>query len=175
MTRIVALDFETADYGADSACALGMARIVDGRIAGTKAFLIRPPRRRFTFTYIHGLTWDDVKDASTFRDLIPDIEAFLSGANYLAAHNAGFDRNVLAACYARSRRAGPRVPFLCTVRMARAAWGIRPTKLPDVCRHLGIGLRHHDAASDALACAKITARAMAENFPIETSRLGRPR
>ena len=39
--------------------------------------------------------------------------------------------------------------------MARRAWNLRPTKLPDVCRHLGITLNHHDALSDALACAKI--------------------
>lgn len=172
MTKIVAIDFETADYGADSACALGMAEIIDGRIAETAAFLIRPPRRSFTFTYIHGLTWNDVKNEATFRERIPDIEGFILGADYLVAHYAPFDRNVLGACYARSRRRRPRIPFLCTVRIARAAWDIRPTKLPDVCRRLGIGLRHHDAASDALACAKITARALADGFPIETSRLG---
>jgi DNA polymerase-3 subunit epsilon len=174
VTRIVAIDFETADYGADSACALGMAEIIDGRVAETAAFLIRPPRRTFTFTYIHGLTWSDVKDEATFRERIPDIEDFISGANYLVAHYAPFDRNVLGACYARSRRRRPRIPFLCTVRIARAAWNIRPTKLPDVCRRLGIRLRHHDAASDALACAQITARALAENFPIETGRLAPP-
>ncbi|HEX9646649.1 MAG TPA: exonuclease domain-containing protein [Alphaproteobacteria bacterium] len=174
MTRIVAIDFETADYGADSACALGMARVVDGRIVATKAFLIRPPRKRFAFTYIHGLTWADVEDAMTFAERIPEIERFVSGANYLAAHNAPFDRAVLAAGYAAARRRRPEVPFLCTVRMARAAWGVRPTKLPDVCRYLGIALRHHDAASDALACARIAAAAIADGFPIETSRLRSP-
>lgn len=30
-----------------------------------------------------------------------------------------------------------------------------PTTLPDVCRRLGITLRHHDALSDAEACAKV--------------------
>ena len=32
---------------------------------------------------------------------------------------------------------------------------VYPTKLPDVCRRLGIALRHHDALSDAEACARI--------------------
>ena len=41
------------------------------------------------------------------------------------------------------------------MRMARAAWDLYPTKLPDVCRRLGIALRHHDALSDAEACARI--------------------
>jgi DNA polymerase-3 subunit epsilon len=41
------------------------------------------------------------------------------------------------------------------VRLARRVWGIYPTRLSDVCRRLGIPLRHHDAASDAEACARI--------------------
>lgn len=41
------------------------------------------------------------------------------------------------------------------MKLARRTWGLRPAKLPDVCRHLGIGLRHHDALSDAEACARI--------------------
>ena len=39
--------------------------------------------------------------------------------------------------------------------MARRAWNIRPTKLSDVCRKLGIALNHHEALSDAMACAQI--------------------
>ncbi|MFA5187667.1 MAG: exonuclease, partial [Patescibacteria group bacterium] len=35
-----------------------------------------------------------------------------------------------------------------------------PTKLPDVCRRLKIPLNHHDAASDAEACARIVMAAM---------------
>ena len=44
------------------------------------------------------------------------------------------------------------------------AMGIRPTKLPDVCRRLGIPLLHHDAASDATACARIVLAAEAEGW-----------
>jgi DNA polymerase-3 subunit epsilon len=41
------------------------------------------------------------------------------------------------------------------MQMARAVWNVRPTTLPDVCRFLGIALNHHDALSDAEACARI--------------------
>ena len=51
------------------------------------------------------------------------------------------------------------LPFLCTVKLARATWNLYPTKLPDVCRHLGLDLDHHDAASDANACARIVVAA----------------
>ena len=41
------------------------------------------------------------------------------------------------------------------MKIARSTWGIYPTKLPNVCNYLDIKLNHHDALSDAEACAKI--------------------
>ena len=49
----------------------------------------------------------------------------------------------------------PEIPFRCTVQLARQTWNIKPTKLNNVCDHLGITLKHHHAASDAEACALI--------------------
>jgi DNA polymerase-3 subunit epsilon len=83
------------------------------------------------------------------------LEPLLEGADFIAAHNAPFDRGVLNACCARYGLAAPQIPFRCTVQLARQAWNIRPTKLSDVCRELAIPLNHHEALSDALACAKI--------------------
>ena len=79
----------------------------------------------------------------------------------MAAHHAPFDRSVLAACCAAAELTPPDLPFRCTVRIARAAWRLFPTRLPDVCRFLGIPLRHHDALSDAEACARIVVAAEA--------------
>jgi DNA polymerase-3 subunit epsilon len=45
-------------------------------------------------------------------------------------------------------------------------WNIRPTKLSDVCKYFDIPLNHHDAASDALACAKIVLEAEQKGIPI---------
>ena len=46
--------------------------------------------------------------------------------------------------------------MVCAPRITpTATWGVRPTKLPDVCRFLGIPLKHHDALSDAEAAARI--------------------
>lgn len=151
----VAIDFETADHGADSACAVGLVRVEDGRITARACRLIRPPRRSFVFTYIHGIRWVDVAGEPAFRDVWADLLPVLDGADFLAAHNAPFDRMVLEACCDRAGLRPPPLRFECTVRLARAVWGIFPTKLPDVCRSLRIPLRHHDAASDAEACARI--------------------
>jgi DNA polymerase-3 subunit epsilon len=53
------------------------------------------------------------------------------------------------------RLSRPSLPFVCTVKLARTVWSVYPTKLPDVCRHLKIPLKHHQADSDAEACARI--------------------
>lgn len=164
MSSFVAIDFETANHGRDSACALGLALCRDGRLAGTHAFLIRPPTRQFIFSYIHGLTWNDVRHAPSFGELWPTLSCLLAGAEFLVAHNAGFDRGVLRACCHRYGLEPPPLAFQCTVQLARRQWAIYPTRLPDVCRHLRIPLRHHEAGSDAEACARITLAAQREGW-----------
>jgi DNA polymerase III subunit epsilon len=151
----VAIDFETADRGMDSACAVGLVRVVGAEIVERLHFLIRPPRQSFPFSYIHGITWAHVAKEPTFADLWPQIDAQLRGVDFVAAHNASFDRLVLRACCEQARLPLPELRFECSMRLARAAWNLRPTRLPDVCRHLGISLHHHDALSDAEACARI--------------------
>jgi DNA polymerase III subunit epsilon len=151
----VALDFETADYTRDSACALGLVRVENHRIVQRTYYLIRPPRRRFVFTYLHGITWEDVAGQPTFAELWPSLTPILEGVDFLAAHNASFDRSVLNRCCETAGLSPPALPFQCTVQLARQTWNIYPTKLNNVCDHLGITLKHHFAASDAEACALI--------------------
>jgi DNA polymerase-3 subunit epsilon len=151
----VALDFETADYESDSACALAMIRVENDEIVAKRVCLIRPPRPRIVFTHIHGITWGDVADKPNFADLWPTMVDMLDGVDFLAAHNASFDQRVLAACCAAARLPAPPHPFVCTVKLARTAFGLRYANLPTVCRHLNLPLRHHDAESDAEACARI--------------------
>jgi DNA polymerase-3 subunit epsilon len=59
--KLVAIDFETADCSADSACAIGIVSIEKGKITKKGYRLIRPPRRHFIFSYIHGISWADVE------------------------------------------------------------------------------------------------------------------
>ena len=161
----VALDFETADPMRDSACALALVRVEGGRIVARETRLFRPPRREFWFTHIHGITWRMVEGKEPFAEAWPGMEPMLEGAEFLAAHNAVFDRSVMRACCERAGLGEPPASWLCTVKLARRVWGIHPTKLPDVCGRLDIPLRHHDAGSDAEACARIVLRAMEEGGP----------
>ncbi|MXW87455.1 MAG: 3'-5' exonuclease [Boseongicola sp. SB0667_bin_21] len=160
MTNFAAIDFETADYHSDSACSVGVVHVKDNSIAERYHRLIRPPRREFVFTYIHGLTWNDVRDSPSFGELWPELRHLLDRADFLVAHNASFDSRVLGACCRLAGISPPRYRFLCTVSMARKMWKLRSARLPVVCQHLGIALEHHDALSDAEACAKIAMRAL---------------
>ena len=98
-----AIDFETADRGPDSACAVAVVRVVGTRIVKRARFLIRPPRRHFVFSSLHDITWADVADAPAFHELWPSLSNELDGVDFLAAHNASFDQSVLTACCDRAR------------------------------------------------------------------------
>lgn len=155
MGTFVAVDFETADRRRDSACALAIVRVEGMRVVASKYSLIRPPRRDFEFTGIHGISWRDVRDQSPFALVWRSMARLLDGAEFIAAHNAAFDSSVLHACCAEAGIAHVAPRFECTVALARKRWNLYPTRLPDVCRFLRVPLKHHDALSDATACARI--------------------
>src|SRR4051812_36416741 len=115
MQPFVAIDFETADHGPDSACAVGLVRVENGAIVARASRLIRPPRRYIRYTRIHGITWAMAEREPCFGELWPTVADMLDGADRLVAHNAPFDRNVLRACCEAAGLPMPAQPFLCTV------------------------------------------------------------
>jgi DNA polymerase-3 subunit epsilon len=126
-----------------------------GRIVRTGYRLIRPPREEILFTYIHDISWEDVAGEPSFGELWPELAGFFEGIDFIAAHNAPFDRGVLYACCAAAGVTAPQQPFVCTLHLARKELGLKPATLAHVCHHLSIPLKHHNALSDAEACAKI--------------------
>ena len=169
MSKFVALDFETGDNGADSACSIGLVRVEFGVITREEMRLIRPPRERILYTHIHGLSWDDVKDAPHFGRVWPELLPIFEGVDFIVAHNSSFDKRVLHACCQSFGIVPPTLPFNCTVQVARKTLGIYPAKLSNVCRVLGIDLNHHEALSDARACAKIMIESLARTSAAESS------
>jgi DNA polymerase III subunit epsilon len=160
--KFVAIDFETANREPHSACAIGLVRVESGKIVSQRYSLICPPVRNFEFTHIHHITWDDVCQSPSWADLLPWVRETIDGVDFLAAHHAAFDREILESCCNYYRLDSPNLPFLCTVKLARLQWGIYPTKLPNVCQKLGIELQHHQALSDARACAQIVCQSYAQ-------------
>lgn len=164
MSSILAIDFETANQSANSACQIGIVRIEDWRVVDARAWLIRPPEDRFEFTHIHGLAWEDLHDQPNWAELWPTLRPHFEGLDYLAAHNAPFDRGVMTGTCDHYGLVAPPMPYLDTVQVARKAWKIFPTKLNLVCAQRGIILNHHEALSDAHACAQILIQAHADGW-----------
>jgi DNA polymerase-3 subunit epsilon len=160
VSTFVAIDFETADHSPDSACAVGLIRVSGARIVKRQYYLIRPTRSSFFFTPVHGITWEHVRRQPTFEVLWPRILNLFLGAAFIASHNVSFDRRVLETCCRAAKIEAPDIPYVCTMKLARRVWDIRPTSLSIVSRYLGLPVTHHNALSDAEACAGIVVAAL---------------
>ena len=118
-----AIDFETADYGRDSACSVAVVRVEGRQIVARECKLIRPPRRTFHFTHIHGISWRQVADQPTFAEIWPLFASLIEGVEFLAAHNASFDRGVLRECCFQAMMAPPEASFKCLLsRICGRVW-----------------------------------------------------
>ena len=87
---------------------------------------------------------------------LPDLAELLDG-RVLVAHNAAFDRRVLAQAFARADLAWPDPPVLCTVALARRfAPLVRQRRLAALADALGIEVEtQHRALADAETCARV--------------------
>ncbi len=157
--NFIALDFETANYSRHSACAIGIAVITSGVITQTASWLIRPPSLAFQFTYLHGISADDVRHQPTFEQLWPTLKPLLDG-KLLVAHNVPFDKSVLEKSLEYYGLPQPAVNFICSLEIARKTWPrLGSHKLDVVADHLGIRLKHHDAQDDSHSAAQIVLQA----------------
>lgn len=153
--NFTAIDFETANRNPNSACQLGIVVVRDGKIARQESWLIRPPELVFEFTYLHGIDVRHVKHEPDFSSLWPLIHPFLEG-QVIAAHNARFDLNVLSALLRHYRMGYGDIAAVDSLAVSRYLWPqLSNHQLPTVARHVGVSLQHHEAVSDAAACAAI--------------------
>jgi DNA polymerase-3 subunit epsilon len=153
----VAIDFETATRQPSSACALGMAIVRGGHVAERYSWLIQPPFNEYEFwnTRVHGLGPEDTELAPDFREVWFEVQPLLAQGPLLA-HNASFDVRVLRALIGSHALPARAYEYVCTVSMARKAFPrLHRHTLDTVCDHCNIALVHHDAASDAEACANV--------------------
>jgi DNA polymerase-3 subunit epsilon len=156
--NFVTIDFETAKYSRESACAVGLVKYVDGKAADTFYSLIRPPQLyiRPDFTDIHGLTVDDVRDAPTFEDLWDSTINPFIGNFPLVAHNAPFDMGVLWAVLEWYELEIPPFNYFCTCSLARRTWPeLDSHALTALAENFGIVYNAHNALDDAMTCGKL--------------------
>ncbi|MCU1410032.1 MAG: polymerase subunit epsilon [Rhodoglobus sp.] len=158
-----AIDFETANNSAASACSVGMVKVRGGRVVDSAYWLIKPPLGHDEFlewnVRIHGIMAVDVADALLWSEQLPDLTAFAEN-DHLVAHNAGFDMGVIAAACAASYVATPTYDYLCSLQVARKTYHLESYRLPVAAMAAGFeDFEHHNAAADAAACAAIVVHA----------------
>jgi DNA polymerase-3 subunit epsilon len=107
--------------------------------------------QRFT-----GVTQAMVDEAPPAELTLPELAEQLEG-RVLVAHNAAFDRRVLAQAFGRAGVAWPDPPSLCTVTLARELHPLaRQRKLAPLAESLGIDVDvTHRALADAETCARV--------------------
>lgn len=154
-----AIDFETANSHPSSACAVGMVRIRDGRVADRAEWLIKPPPEHAEFLpfniKIHGIQPSMVEDALTWNEQLPNLRTFI-GDDVAVAHNASFDMGVIRAACHETVSPTPRLTYLCSVQVSRKTYDIPSHRLPLSAAAAGFHeFAHHNALADAEACAAI--------------------
>ena len=161
----VAIDFETANNNKSSICSCGIVMVKDGEVQDKKHFLIRPNVLKFNKrnTEIHGLSIKDVEDKPTFDRLWPEIKEFIN-EELVVAHNASFDLTALRAVLDSYHLDYPDIDYICTVNLAKKTVKDVPNhKLNTLAQHFNIPLNHHDALSDAEACARLVCNICGES------------
>jgi DNA polymerase-3 subunit epsilon len=159
MNDFVAIDFETATGYRNSACAVGIVTVKNGVIIDKFYSLIQPPENTYWWRNIqvHKIKPADTLTAPNFGKLYPKIKELIQN-KVIVAHNEAFDRSVLAHTmesydldYEELNLA---YKWECTVKIYRAK-GYKPANLKACCERNDIELNHHEALSDAVACAKL--------------------
>lgn len=154
-----AIDFETATGHPESACAIGMVVVDDGIVTEEFHTLIQPPNNEYWYrnVMVHGIKPVQTLEAKTFDSIFPEIRKRLFGRK-IVAHNEAFDRNVLLktmkyyGLYYDELEIADR--WECTCRIYRQK-GYKPANLKYCSDRNNIALNHHEALSDARACAQL--------------------
>ncbi|ALW85500.1 hypothetical protein AUC43_10595 [Hymenobacter sedentarius] len=159
--NFTAIDFETANERRASACAVGVVRVRNGQIVETYQTLLRPRELRVDWRnyQVHGIAETDLHDAPTLADVWHELLPYLH-RQPVVAHNSAFDVSVLEHTLRDYDLPIPAFHCLCSVKLSKVVWPqLERHKLDHVAAHFGIPLNHHDALSDARACAEITVHA----------------
>lgn len=149
LASFTAIDFETANGKMNSICQVGLVRVENGEIVKEIELLVQPPNNDYHWgnSRVHGINRRTTAHAATFDEVWPIMEPYISGQD-VVAHNAPFDCTCLEHTLQYYKLAVPVFKKHCTVKIYKR-------NLALLCEHYGIALEHHNALSDAKACAAL--------------------
>jgi DNA polymerase-3 subunit epsilon len=145
-----AIDFETAQGYRHSICQVGIVRVENGIISEEINLLVQPPDNYYweKFIDIHGITPEDTANEPTFNKIWHKIEHLIKDQDVVAHNGISFDFPVLEKTLEYYGMIAPHYNKHCTYRLYK-------DNLASLCKEHQIPLNHHDALSDARACAEL--------------------
>lgn len=145
-----AIDFETAQGYRWSICQVGIVRVEQGKITNEISLLVQPPKNYYwnKFSQIHGLTSEHTLNAPTFNMVWHEIEPFIKNKTVVAHNGLSFDFPVLSQTLGFYGMKTPEYDKHCTYRLFK-------DNLASLCKVYNLELNHHNALSDARACAEL--------------------
>lgn len=150
MDAFTAIDFVTACGYRNSICQVGLVQVEEGIITNTLNVLVQPPDNYYwnRFTEIHGIAAKDTFNSPTFDQIWHHIAPYIENQNVVAHNGFGFDFPVLDKTLFHYGLPIPDYDKYCNYKIYRS-------NLADLCKKHNIPLNHHDALSDARACAEL--------------------
>ena len=154
-STFTAIDFETAQHARTSICQVGLVRVEAGSVVRELSLLIQPPDNfyREDFIEIHGITPQATAQSPTFDGVWPQVEPYIAGQRVVAHNGFRFDFDVLKQTLGLYGLLVPGFEKICTLK-------IYSKRLAVLCAEHRIPLVHHDALSDARACAELYLRSL---------------
>lgn len=160
----VVIDVETANAALSSICQVGIASFCNGELADSWESLVNPEDYFSPVNVsIHGINELQVKNAPTWQEVFPQVEARLQ--KRIAVCHTPFDRHALAQACNRARLSECECAWLDSARVVRIAWPQFSRSgygLSNVAAHFGIEYQAHDALEDARCAGLLLLRAVAE-------------
>ena len=168
MKRQVALDTETTGKSDDGTpgdhriIEIGCVEIIDRKITGRYLQLYLNPERPIDeeATKVHGMTWDDLKDKPTFKDVYLQFIDFIRGSELLI-HNAKFDTSFMDKEFALLGLHETTKDIATVTDTVSVAMTLHPghqVNLDNLCNIFGVSNKHrvqHGALLDAQLLAEV--------------------
>lgn len=155
-TRFTAIDFETANGNMNSICQIGLVQVENGIITHEWEQLVQPPDNEYHWgnSRVHGINRRITAHAPTFAEVWHLMQPYIQ-SQHVVAHNAPFDCTCLEQTLAFYNLPKPAYTKHCTVKIYKR-------NLAFLCEQFGIELQHHNALSDARACAMLFLKHLSE-------------
>lgn len=162
----VVFDLETTgvNYASDKIIEIGAVKIVQGKLTETFGTLINPERHiPEDATRVNNITDDDVKDAPTLKEVMPDFFKFCDGC-ILVSYVIGFDFGFIEYHGKQLGYAFLNPTDDAFVMAKNKLKGLKNYKLVTVAKHLNVSLENaHRAVFDAVATGEVMVKLL-ENF-----------